>query len=292
MIAHQAIIVAIDFSELSERAVERAAQLSIELQCPLHLVHAFNPFSWRNLPRLLDEFCISLRRKAFDSLHALRTELVDRYPSLKVECAILDGHASEAIAQNARAVDAGLIVLGAHGDGLVRELALGGTAIKVLRASHCPVLVVRREVSSPYARVLVGVDFSEQSARAMLAAIELCPNALHRVLHAYLVAFEGRMHLAGATDEDIKRYREQERTQAQNDLDAFVANCHYRGPGGIEKHLVYGHAASILNEQAGLGATDLIAIGKHGGSAFDERLLGSITLNVMHHAACDVLMVP
>lgn len=292
MIAHQTIVVATDFSELSEQAVNRAAQLSVELQCPLHLVHVFNPFSWRNLPRLLDEFCISLGRKAFDSLQALSVALVDRYPLLNVECSILDGRASEAIAQNALAVDAGLIVLGAQGDGLVRELALGGTAIKVLRASLCPVLLVRREATSPYAKVLVGVDFSEQSARAMHAVIKLCPNALYRALHAYLVAFEGRMHLAGATDEDIKRYREQERTQAQHDLDAFVANCHYLGPGGIEKHLVYGHAASILKEQAGLSATDLIAIGKHGGTAFDERLLGSVTLNVMHHAACDVLMVP
>lgn len=45
-----------------------------------------------------------------------------------------------------------------------------------------------------------------------------------------------------------------------------------------------GHATSILEEQTRLDAADLIVIGKHGLSALDERLLGSITLNLLHHA--------
>jgi len=36
--------------------------------------------------------------------------------------------------------------------------------------------------------------------------------------------------------------------------------------------------------------TDLVAIGKHGGGAFEEKLLGSVTQNVLYHAGCDVLL--
>jgi len=35
---------------------------------------------------------------------------------------------------------------------------------------------------------------------------------------------------------------------------------------------------------------DLVAIGKHGGGALEEKLLGSVTQNVLYHAGCDVLL--
>ncbi len=37
---------------------------------------------------------------------------------------------------------------------------------------------------------------------------------------------------------------------------------------------------------------DLLVIGRHGRSALEERLLGSVALNLLHHAPCDVLLAP
>jgi nucleotide-binding universal stress UspA family protein len=51
-----------------------------------------------------------------------------------------------------------------------------------------------------------------------------------------------------------------------------------------------GSPASVIFDQATARGSDLIIIGKHGGSALDERLLGSVTQNILYHAECDVLL--
>lgn len=55
---------------------------------------------------------------------------------------------------------------------------------------------------------------------------------------------------------------------------------------------VHGPPASVLIEAAAASKADLIVLGRHGGSALDERVLGSVPDNVLHYAPCDVLLVP
>ena len=57
--------------------------------------------------------------------------------------------------------------------------------------------------------------------------------------------------------------------------------------------LVRGAPALVLIEQAERWGADLIVVGKHGDSVWDERLLGSVTQNVLYYdAGCNVLLVP
>jgi nucleotide-binding universal stress UspA family protein len=46
----------------------------------------------------------------------------------------------------------------------------------------------------------------------------------------------------------------------------------------------------VLFDQARARGSDLIVIGKHSGRELDERLLGSVTQNILYHAECDVLL--
>jgi nucleotide-binding universal stress UspA family protein len=63
--------------------------------------------------------------------------------------------------------------------------------------------------------------------------------------------------------------------------------------GGEEfaSSLTHGFPASSVLEAAAVDI-DLIVVGRHSGSAIEERLLGSVTRNVLYHANCDVLLVP
>jgi len=74
--------------------------------------------------------------------------------------------------------------------------------------------------------------------------------------------------------------------------DGSPSYCDFQAAGGVETRVRLGHAASVLLEETGLCDADLIVVGKYGASALDERLLGSVTLNVLHHSPCDVLLVP
>ncbi|MBK9594402.1 MAG: universal stress protein [Rhodocyclales bacterium] len=61
---------------------------------------------------------------------------------------------------------------------------------------------------------------------------------------------------------------------------------------GASNPAEHGHAAAAILKKASEIGPDLIVIGKHGGSAFEERLLGSVTQNILYSAACDVLLSP
>lgn len=289
------ILVATDFSPLARFAVERAALLARERQCPLRLVHVLNPFAWDHLRGCLPE---SLRggdprNEARLDLDTLAADLAARHGLSDVSGGTAEGRASVQIVEQARKTGAGLVVLGAHGAGIMRDLALGGTAIKVLRASPCPVLVARLDPDRRYARVLAATDFSATATRALRVALNGFPDAAHSIVHAYEVPYEGRMRLvAGTSPEDIERYRDQVRQDAQRKLDAFIADADYQAAGGVRGRVRHGFAAAVLLDELARSNADLLVLGKHGASALDERLLGSVTLNLLHHAPCDVLLVP
>src|SRR3712207_9215315 len=72
------------------------------------------------------------------------------------------GRPAEEIVALAEELDAGLVVLGSRGLGLVKRLVVGSVAEGVVSLAPCPVLVVRGgEAAWPPSRVVVG-DRSEE----------------------------------------------------------------------------------------------------------------------------------
>ena len=294
MLRPQAIIVATDFSGNAQRAVEQAARLAKEWNAALTLVHVFNDSAWASIKAVYDlsrwqasDPVASVRQK----LAAICAELV-RDHGVSADAEVLVGRASKKIHKFVAARQAGLLVVGEHGENWLRDAVLGGTALKVLKATQIPVLLVRRPAVAPYQRIIIATDFSGAATRAARLTLELFPDARHHLIHAYAVPFEARMRMGGAQEEDIRRYRDQASLEAMRNLEAFAVDCDYQAAGEFSKLALYGYPASVLFEQAQGMEADLIAIGKHGGGAVEELLLGSVTQNIVYHAGCDVLLTP
>jgi len=66
-----------------------------------------------------------------------------------------------------RARDASMLVLGSKGHGRVAEILLGSVSHRAARRAQCPVVVVRPAMDPSSHRVVVGVDGSEPSLRAL-----------------------------------------------------------------------------------------------------------------------------
>lgn len=294
MKARQSILVATDFSAPANLAVERAARLAREWQCPLNLLHVFNPFAWEHAGHLLPDLLIRHNPKARSEtmLNRLTDDMTTRYGLPGVGSQLVVGRASNVIADHAAAIGAGMTVIGIRGEGIVHELALGGTAVKVLRRSPCPVLVVRQKPVQPYCRIAIATDFSATATRALRAALAMFPGAEHLAIHASRVPYEGRMRMAGASPEDIERYLSDELAAAEQEMDAYLADADYEAAGGISRVIRHGYPAAVLLDELRRTPCDLLVLGRHGQSVLDEQLLGSITLNLLHHAPCDVLLVP
>lgn len=288
----QTIVAATDFSENAQRAVQQAAHLARTWGARLILVHVFNDSVWASIKAVYDLSGWSNVKP----LDAARTRLmalgerVARDFAVQVETEVLVGRASQQIGVFVAARHAELLVVGEHGENWVRDTVLGGTALKVLEATHIPVLLVRSPAAGSYQRILIATDFSANATRATHLAMALFPDARHHLIHAYVVPFEASMRMGGAQDEDIQRYREQEYLKAARNLEAFAVDCDYRAAAEFSRLALYGYPASVLFEQA--QEVDLIVIGKHGGGPFEEKLLGSVTQNILYHAGCDVLLSP
>lgn len=287
----QTIIAATDFSPGSLSAVKQAAFLSRLWGAKLILVHVYNDSAWASLkavyslPSWQTEQPMAAARKRLDKLGREMAAA----SGVPVETEMLMGRASRQIGDIVAARQAGLLVVGEHGENWVRDMVLGGTALKVLEAARIPVLLVRRPDAAAYQDILVATDFSPASERAARLALDCFPDAQMALIHAWLVPFEASMRMGGALEEDIERYRNREFEEATRQLEAFLRECGTAAER-LEYMAMHGAPASVLFDQARARGSDLIVIGKHSGRELDERLLGSVTQNILYHAGCDVLL--
>ena len=134
------ILVPIDFSAHSDRALEWAIELASRYGASLHLVHAMH------LPdevRMTGEWWATLRARAVERLDAC-LDLADA-AGVTSEAHLLDEPPAEAILKFAESSHADLIVMGSHGRGALGHLVLGSIASKILRLASAPVLTIRAD---------------------------------------------------------------------------------------------------------------------------------------------------
>ena len=258
----------------------------------LDVVHVIGSLALESL-HLLTQPPEQTERRLIDSakeqIAKLAHELAEKH-HIPVTPVIEIGRAHSEIVRHAEAIDAGLVVLGAHGGSLVRELFLGSTAEKVLRKLSRPVLIVKREPQAPYQRILVPVDFSEPSRRAMEFALRIAPHAHITVLHAFEVPYEAKLRFSGASDEAIRAYRAEAEAQADRAMQQFISTSGATA-SPLSDIVEFGTAPAVIRGKAEVLEPDLIVMGKHGQSAWEDMLLGSVTKQVILDASCDVLVV-
>lgn len=284
------VLAATDFSAGAQAAVRRAAVQAGELKADLTLMHVVERdvlvglrelFAQRDLwPAMVEQGRIQLEASAGAVASAYQ---------LKPGTLLREGAAVQEL--RAAGANADLLVIGARDDQPLRDLSLGKTADRLARLAARPLLVVRQEPEHGYRRVLVPVDFSDNSHQAVLAARALAPGASLHLLHCFDLPYEGRMRMAGATNEDLARYRSQMRLDAEDKM-RLLADGLGGDPGRIATSIVPGDVRFELSRLVQQERADLVAVGKQGSSLMGDTFLGSVTSWALSHVACDVLVVP
>lgn len=287
----QTILLATDFSIPAKRAEERAALLAAEHEARLILLHCLPGRALQRLrehlmpghagaeAHLLEHYRAALQRLAEDLAGRWRIEVTPR---------LVAGQAHREISDAASESGADLVVLGARGEHPAMAFFLGSTAERVVRESPVPVLVVRNEAREPYARVLAALDLSRHAEAVVEIARLAAPTAALTLGHAFEVPFEGKLQFAGASAEEVGRYRQEEREQSLVTLRALADS---RAPGA-DIRVEHGLADAVLMRLLEETSADLVVAGKHGSSEFIDLLLGSMTKHLLREAACDALVVP
>lgn len=136
------VLVAYDFSDYSELALNYALSFAQEYQSELHLLHVLPPFS-------VDDTEISWYPLGRESTyHKAARRLQRAVPAeahlwCEIKHAVSEGHPYREILNYAAKNKIDLICLGAHGAGFGMQTLFGSNVDRVLRQAPCPVLVTR-----------------------------------------------------------------------------------------------------------------------------------------------------
>lgn len=125
-------------------------------------------------------------------------------------------------------------------------------------------------------RILVVADDSEPARRAAAVGFELAERGDATVDVLYV-------HDPGRESDDAKRQR------ATAILDEATA---HDAPGPVETHVEEGRPAQVVTGFAADRGVDLIVMGRRGRKGLGEKLLGSVTEQVLRGTTVPVLAVP
>ncbi|AAZ97688.1 universal stress protein [Thiobacillus denitrificans ATCC 25259] len=287
------IVAATDFSDFSERVVQRAAQIAKQHGSTMHLLHVVRPLElYPSLTLTQDEF--SRHDEDFQEaertrLQAIASGVADTF-GIAVETATRLGRAHTEIGAYADAVSADLVVIGARGENTLMDLFLGSTAARLMRGIHHPVLIVRRPATDAYARVLAAVDFSPLSADVVTYALSLASGAEVEALHVQGSEVEHRLRRARYEQVDIADWLARLRGEAERQLDALLAPLEHGA--SVARRVVAGFPPAALCQYIDDHRVDLVVLGRHGESAgLHDWLLGSVSRDVALATTADVLMI-
>lgn len=295
------IIVPVDFSRGSLKAIPYALAISRRLGAEVYLIHVID--TTKDLPPTVLMWPAASRiewnarvRKELDAV-ALKFA---KFGEIKVR-APLEGSPHEQICQTARQLNADLIVIATHGYTGYKRAFLGSTAERVVQFSPCLVLVVRKTYAGAnekngrkdrpafrLGKILVPTDFSAFSGTAFDLGTALARDlrAKISVLHVLkppVYPFGDRQtFLPGAaiTEETRKAVVKQMRAMSE------------KAGGRVSVQVVQGSPPERICEYARREQVDLIIISTHGRSGLSHVLIGSVAERVVRHAECPVLVVP
>ena len=140
--------------------------------------------------------------------------------------------------------------------------------------------------------ILVPVDYSEPSRRALELALTLDETADVTVVHAWdRPAYVGEEMVAHA-DGSRRSLSELIRENAEREMTEFLARVKTPPGKTFRHHLVTGDPVSAIIAEASKPGYDVVVVGTHGRTGMTKLLLGSVTEKLIRLSPIPILTVP
>lgn len=143
---YQRILVPVDGSFTSERALEEVIKFAQQQQAQVELIHVLEDVgyvddeNYINYVELLDSMKLSGEKILAQAQHKLSEA------GLSVQCTLLEAHGeriANMISTAAKNKSVDLIIIGTHGRTGFNRMLLGSVAEGVVRTAHVPILLIR-----------------------------------------------------------------------------------------------------------------------------------------------------
>ncbi|WP_296374256.1 universal stress protein [Pseudonocardia sp.] len=285
MNTHRTVVVGVDGSEDSLRAVRWGADEAARRSVPLRLVHAFDRTAEHvvGLPALGEQDRDILLEQARRLLTEAAAVAETAFPGLEVQAQLVVGYPIPVLADESGRAQ--LVVLGSAGRGRFLELLAGSVASGLAAHGRCPVVVVRGAEQDRSAPVVVGIDGTPASEAAIAFAFETAS-----VRHAPLVAVHAwQTPLVGTVPPDPAVVTAAEGV-AHEILAERLAGWTEKYPDvHVRRAVVDDRPAPLLVREA--RGAQLLVVGSRAHGRLAGAFLGSVGHALVHRAPCPVAVV-
>lgn len=292
MIAPSPVIAGIDFSAASPSVLRHAVHVARRSGAPVVAVHvldagglAHRAASGGTNPAM-DLLLAQARRKLEELIAAGGA-------GAEVRIELRSGRPAEEIEMLATSAGASLLVIAAND---LTKKRLGSIASNCVRTAPCDVLVIRDWQEDDFARIVVCVDFSPASSRALERAISVAASQGARLEVVHVMYPPARDIWGEVLDHDMESplsYAEECRAKVNRDMQAFLAP-HAVGLAGIEHVPVILESVSssmALTHHVQDSGADLVVLGTRGHSRLTRFFIGTNAERLLHDATVSVLAV-
>ncbi|GGV40801.1 hypothetical protein GCM10010182_76780 [Actinomadura cremea] len=274
------VVVGVDGSECSNRALDWAAGEAARRHRPLKLVHILDPWPRRipmfAPPEAVERMAIIGHRVLDVAVEHVRRDGLE----LETTTRLIVDHTSDALEEEAG--NAFELVLGNRGYGGFAGMLLGSTGLRMAARTPVPLIIVRGDTVDR-GDVVVGIDLAKGEKTTLDYAFEAAAlrQTRLRVVHAWTLypPYEGFASERGAIEADARK-RVAAVIDGRRPLYPQV---------DVVVEIVDDHPVSALTNAS--REARLLVTGAHERDRASLRL-GSIVHGAVHHAHCPVAVVP
>ena len=268
------ILVPVDFSITSERALNYAASLSTVLKSEVVIFHVIDVPIVSSGDMVFTVDFSELQKDSTAQLEKIQMEIASKYPGINTSFENVTGIAAQEILKKSQDGGFDLVIMGSNGTSGVNEVIFGSVAKHVIANCTCPVLTVPSNAPAHAPeKVAFATNFDEHELQSIFLLAEILKpfNTEINLIH---VGETGDMK---QQDQMLNYFRGQIRT-----------NINYEN---IRYHLVGGDDIEDAIEKFTIAnKMDWLAIAKRKRNFFDKLTTRSLTNKIHHHSYLPLLV--
>ncbi|HEX9199598.1 MAG TPA: universal stress protein [Acidobacteriaceae bacterium] len=279
------ILLATDFSSVSDKAASYARALALNFRSNVEIAHVFDP-------SVVTSYMEAILGMPLDERYRISSEALEKLKQefsaggVEVSTSLPEGRNPQpAILKLAQEHDTDLIVAGTHSKWGLERLVLGSTAEELIRNAACPVLTVGPHAKEPqdgplvFRTIVYATDFSVEAAKAAVFALSFAQDS---GAHLYFCYVSGSEPLPGEKESIDGPFKAA--------LNKMIPESVYEWctPETVVKH---GDAAEAILELAERVHADLIVLGARNASFWLRHVEHGLTPDLLAEATCPVMTV-
>ena len=296
------IMVPLDGSAFSERALSPARTLARRFGATLDLVHVHEPPPlFGQAPMYDTQYDAEVRRQMRDAHAALATRVVQE-GGVTATATFLDGKVVPALRQHAADTRADLIIMTSHGRGGISRAWLGSVADRLIREVDAPVFLVPTTdaydaaAALTFRRLLLPLDSVDLAEGVLDHALAIgMPDETEYHLLTVVSAWPPSSLYPAVTPpvgrRNIERFAGQARRDAEKSL-AHVAALLGAPDGRVYAHVIVSaeQPAQAILDFIARHNVDVVALATRARSGIGRAILGSVADKVLRAAQVPVLV--